>query len=334
MMASPIDPILKTDLAGVALRNPVILAAGTAGYLDEFQDVLDLGRVGAVIGKSITRAAREGHETWRIIESDAGMLNAVGLANMGLEAWQRDLAPTIQARASKIGLVPFGSISGFSIEDYVSVAAGMDGVLGIEAVEINVSCPNVHTGTSFGESPEMLRELVGELRRVMTRTRMIVKVSPLVFGPMLEIARAAIEGQGVPGGPNGRPGADVLCVSNTMPAMAIDVQTRRPRLSHVTGGLSGPAIHPIAVRLVRMVYTEVARDAGVPIVGLGGVMKWEHAAEFVLAGATAVGMGTALFVDPRSPIKVAKGLAAWAERQGVKSIAELVGAMDEAKPGH
>lgn len=331
MASGATDPILRTDLAGLTLRNPVILAAGTAGYLDEFQDAVDLGKVGAVIGKSITRSPREGHETWRIIESDSGMLNAVGLANMGVEAWARDLAPSIPTRAARIGMTPFGSISGFSIDEYVEVARVMDGVPGLGAAEINVSCPNVHTGTSFGESPELLRDLVGALRGVMTRTRMIVKISPLVFGPLMEVARAAIEGRGVEGGPNGRPGADVLCVSNTMPAMAIDVETRRPRLSNVTGGLSGPAIHPIAVRLVHQVYTGVARDAGVPIIGLGGVLKWEHAAEFILAGATAVGMGTAMFVDPRSPIQVAKGLSAWARRQGAGSVGELVGKMASSK---
>ncbi len=328
MARAATDLILKSDLAGISLRNPVILAAGTAGYLDEFQDALDLGSVGAAIGKSITARPRDGHETWRIIESDAGMLNAVGLANMGVEAWSRDLAPTIATRAARIGMTPFGSISGFSIDEYVEVARAMDRVEGLPAIEINVSCPNVHTGTSFGESPELLRDLVGALRGVMTRTRMIVKISPLVFGPLVEISRAAIEGRGVPGGPGNRPGADILCVSNTMPAMAIDVRTRKPRLSNVTGGLSGPAIHPIAVRLVHQVYTGIARDAGVPIIGLGGVLKWEHAAEFILAGATAVGMGTALFVDPRSPINVARGLAAWAASQGVSSVAELVGRVE------
>ena len=331
MSRGPTDPILRTDLAGIPLRNPVILAAGTAGYLDEFQDALDLGKVGAAIGKSITAKPRDGHETWRIIESDAGMLNAVGLANMGVEAWSRDLAPTIAPRAAAIGLLPFGSISGFSIDEYAEVARAMDAVEALPAIEINVSCPNVHTGSSFGETPDLLRDLVGTLRAAMTRTRMIVKISPLVFGPLVEIARAAIEGRGVPGGPGNRPGADILCVSNTMPAMAIDVRTRRPRLSNVTGGLSGPAIHPIAVRLVHHVYTSVARDASVPIIGLGGVLKWQHAAEFILAGASAVGMGTALFVDPRSPIKVARGLAKWAASQGAANISELVGRVETSR---
>ncbi|MBX3317060.1 MAG: dihydroorotate dehydrogenase [Phycisphaeraceae bacterium] len=325
MAKGPTDPILRTDLAGLTLRNPVILAAGTAGYLDEFQDALNLARVGAVIGKSITRLPRDGHETWRIIESDSGMLNAVGLANMGLDAWTRDLAPSIAHRAAAIGLTPFGSISGFSIEDYLAVADAMNKAEGLPAVEINVSCPNVHTGTSFGESPDMLRDLIAELRATLTAKRMIVKLSPLVFGPMLDIARAAIEARARPGGPNNTPGADILCISNTMPAMAIDVESRKPRLSNTTGGLSGPAIHPIAVRLIHIVYKEVAKPAGIPIIGLGGVLRWQHAAEFILAGATAVGMGTALFVDPRSPIKVASGLADWARRQGASNIGELVG---------
>lgn len=320
------DPILRTDLAGLTLRNPVILAAGTAGYLDEFHDVINLGRVGAAIGKSITRLPREGHDTWRIIESDAGMLNAVGLANMGLDAWSKDLAPTIATRAASISLTPFGSISGFSIDDYVAVADAMNTTEGLAAVEINVSCPNVHTGTSFGESPDMLRDLIAALRATLTAKPMIVKLSPLVFGPMLDIARAAIEARATPGGPNNRPGADILCISNTMPAMAIDVESRKPRLSNTTGGLSGPAVHPVAVRLVHMVYKDIAKPASVPIIGLGGVLRWQHAAEFILAGATAVGMGTALFIDPQSPIKVAKGLAAWTKRQRVSSIAELVGA--------
>ncbi len=319
------DPILRTDLAGLTLRNPVILAAGTAGYLDEFHDVINLGRVGAAIGKSITRLPRDGHDTWRIIESDAGMLNAVGLANMGLDAWTRDLAPTIATRAALIGLTPIGSISGFSINDYVAVADAMNRTQGLAAVEINVSCPNVHTGTSFGESPDMLRDLIAALRATLTAKPMIVKLSPLVFGPMLEVARAAIEARAAPGGPNNRPGADILCISNTMPAMAIDVESRKPRLSNTTGGLSGPAIHPVAVRLVHMVYRDIAMPAGVPIIGLGGVLRWQHAAEFILAGASAVGLGTALFVDPRSPLKVSQGLAAWVRRQRVQSIAELVG---------
>jgi dihydroorotate dehydrogenase (NAD+) catalytic subunit len=320
---------LATNLAGIALKSPVILAAGTAGYIDEMAGVLDLSRVGAVVTKSITAAPREGNNTWRIIESRAGMLNAIGLANMGIEAFIRDEAPRIaQART-----VVIGSIAGFSIEDYVGVAAAMNGIDAMPAVELNVSCPNVHGGTEFGVDPAALRELVGAVRSVLTAKRLFIKLSPIVMGApggtIVDVARAAIEGGGIGGGPDGRPGADGLCIANTIPAMAIDVATRKPRLANVTGGLSGPAVHPVAVKLVHEVYRKVARGAGIPIVGIGGVMTWEDAAEFILVGASAVEMGTALFVDPALPGKVVRGLGEWAARQGAGSIAELVGTLRE-----
>lgn len=315
--------ILATNLAGLRLRNPVILAAGTCGYLDEMSDVIDLSRVGGVVTKSITRLARDGNATWRIIETRSGMMNAIGLANVGAEAFARDIAP----RAAAVPTSVIGSIAGFSLDDYVAVAAAMDDVDAIEAVEVNVSCPNVHGGTEFGSEPRALSELVRALRPVLSRVRMLVKLSPIATGPISikEIARAAIESGAQPGGPNSRPGADALCISNTMPAMAIDVGTRRPRLANVTGGLSGPALHPIAVKLVHDCYRGIAKESGTPIVGIGGVLRWEDAAEFVLAGASAVQMGTSLFVDPRSPIKVVRGLEKWVRRQGAASIGELVG---------
>lgn len=328
--------VTMTSLAGLSLRNPVILAAGTAGYLDEMADVLDLSRVGAVVTKSITAQPREGNPTWRIIESRAGggMLNAIGLANVGVDHFVEHFAP-------RIGQVPatvIGSIAGFSIDDYVRVAAAMNEIEAMPAVELNVSCPNVRGGVEFGLDPAALRELVREVRRVLTRKRLFVKLSPIAVGepPMAEIARAAIEpggttavdGAGAVFGPNSRPGADGLCISNTVPAMAIDVETRKPRLANTTGGLSGPAIHPIAVKLVYEVYRKVAKQTSTPIVGLGGVLRWEDAAEFILAGASAVEMGTALFVDPKSPGHVASGLEKWARRQGAANIADLVGRLE------
>ncbi|MCC6951962.1 MAG: dihydroorotate dehydrogenase [Phycisphaerales bacterium] len=320
MTASPV----ATTLAGLPLRTPVLLAAGTAGTLTEMADALDLSRVGAVVTKSITRLPRDGNATWRILPVDAGMLNAIGLANVGLDAFMRDYAP----RASGVPTTVIGSISGFSIEDFVEVAAGMDAVESIPAVEINVSCPNVKHNTEFGSDPPLLAELVREVRRVLTRTRLFVKLSPIANGPLklADVARAAIEpGASQPTGPNQRPGCDALCVANTMPAMAIDVETRLPRLANVTGGLSGPAIHPIAVKLVHDVYRAVARDTRTPIVGIGGVLKWHHAAEFILAGANAVQVGTGLFADPSCPISIAKGLESWVRRQGVANVGELVG---------
>lgn len=322
--------ILRTNLAGLELSNPVMLAAGTAGYLDEMGDVLDLRRIGAVVTKSITAKPRDGNATWRIIESRGAMMNAVGLANMGVDAFMRDLAP----RAASVPTKVVGSISGFSIDEYVAVAAAMDGVDAIEAVEINVSCPNVHLGVEFGSEPRLLAELIGAIRPVLTRTRLFVKLSPIAAGRpgIVPIARAAVEPHSAgistqPAGPNQRPGADAVCLANTMPAMAIDVRTRKPRLSNITGGLSGPAIHPIAVKLVHDVYRGFARETGTPLIGIGGVLHWEDAAEFILAGATAVEMGTALFVDPRSPLAVVKGLEAWVRDQGAASVGELVGAV-------
>lgn len=332
MAKSTDDEILATDLCGLRLRTPVLLAAGTAGTLDEMGDALDLSRVGGVVTKSITPLARDGNATWRVLPVEGGMLNAVGLANVGLDAFLRDYAP----RVERVPTTIIGSISGFSVEDFVRVAAGMAGVPAIRAVELNVSCPNVKHGTEFGSDPGLLAELVREVRAVLPATRLFVKLSPIAMGPVKlpTIARAAVEPPGgTPGGPNQRPGADALCVCNTISAMAIDVRTRRPRLANVTGGLSGPALHPIAVKLVHDVYRELARDTGTPIIGLGGVVRWEHAAEFVLAGATAVEIGTGLFADPRAPISVARGLAAWAKSLGAARVQDLVGTVDLSPSG-
>ncbi len=343
------DSPLATNLAGIELRNPVILAAGTAGVLDEMRDVLDLGRVGAVTTKSITLNPREGNNTWRILPSRAGMLNAVGLANPGLDGFLNGYAPRARAMPCRV----FVSVAGFSIDDFARVAANVDafaadsgggvggggGVAGavgasggsdvapsapggaagagvFQAIELNVSCPNVHTGTEFGASPQALTELLTSVRPLVKACKVWVKLSPMMPN-MVGVARAAIDA-----------GADGLTIGNTMPAMAIDVEKRKPSLSNITGGLSGPALHPVAVRLVHEVYRKVAKDAGVPIIAAGGVMRWEDAAEFILAGARAVQMGTALYADPRSPYGVCDGLQKWVKRQGCSSISELVGALE------
>ncbi len=313
--------ILTTDLAGVLLRNPVMLAAGTAGLMDELgapAGPLDLSRVGAVVTKSITREPREGNATCRIIEHRAGMLNAIGLANPGIDHFERHTLP----RGAAVPTVVVASVAGFSVDDYVRVAAVLDewADRGIRAIELNVSCPNVHTGTEFGSTPGLMREVAAAVRVVVTRAKLFVKLSPATCD-IVGVARAAVEA-----------GVDGLTISNTMPAMAIDVRTRRPRLANVTGGLSGPGLHPVAVRLVHEVYRKVARDArgegkGVPIIGAGGVMSWADAAEFILAGASAVQMGTALFADPRSPLRVVRGLEKWVRSQPCSGVRELVGAV-------
>jgi dihydroorotate dehydrogenase (NAD+) catalytic subunit len=314
---NPLDPTLRVTIAGIPLRSPVILAAGTAGYIDEMADTLNLSRVGAVVTKSITGEPREGNPTWRIIEhpSANAMLNAIGLANVGIDRFITEYGPRIAGMPTAV----IGSIAGSSVEEYTRVAAGMAGLPGLAGVELNVSCPNVHGGCEFGVDAGALKELITAVRSTLAAKGLLVKLSPIAVGTpgvnMTSIARAAIDA-----------GAQGLCIANTVPAMAIDVETRRPRLANVTGGLSGPAVHPIAVKLVHDVYRGVARDAGVPIIGIGGVLRWEDAAEFVLAGASAVEIGTALFADPRSPLRITDGLARWVRRQGAAGLGELVGA--------
>lgn len=325
-MSSP-TPSLATNLAGLALRNPVILAAGTAGYLDEMSDVLDLAGVGAVVTKSITPLPREGNATWRILPAEAGMLNAIGLANIGIDEFVSAVAPRISSVPTRV----IASVAGYSIDDYVRVAAAMDDVESIHAVELNVSCPNVHGGCEFGADPALLRQLIAAVRPVLAHSLLFVKLSPVAVAVagigIADLVRAAVDTPSPPSGPNSRPGADAVCLANTTPAMAIDVETREPKLANVTGGLSGPAVHPIAIKLVHDAYRKVCKDTQTPIVGIGGVLRWDHAAEFILAGATAVQVGTGLFVDPRSPLKIAKGLSRWVARQGKANISELIGSV-------
>jgi dihydroorotate dehydrogenase (NAD+) catalytic subunit len=307
---------MSVNIAGVVLRNPLIAAAGTCGYIEELPEVLDPSSLGAIVTKSITRQPREGNAPWRIVDLPRapGMLNAIGLANVGLDRFISEKLPA----AVKAQTVIIGSVAGGSIDEYVAVASAFDQSGLLPAVELNVSCPNTADGLQFGEHPEKLSDLLAEVKPALKRSKMIVKLSPNV-GDIVTMARAAIDA-----------GADALTLINTVSAMAIDVETRRPRLSRGSGGLSGPAIHPIAVRMVHEVYRAVARGAGVPIIGLGGVMAWDDAAELVLAGASAVGLGTALFVDPTLPCSIARGLEKWVARHGASSIHELVGQVREA----
>lgn len=311
-MPHPADPSLRTSIAGIELASPVVLAAGTAGLLDEMADALDLARVGAVVTKSITREPREGNPTWRVVPLEVGMLNAIGLANPGIDAFMADHAH----RIAHVPTTVIGSVAGNTIDDYAHVASALNAIDTMPAVELNVSCPNVHGGTEFGTDPGALRELIAAVLDELTETKLFVKLSPIAVGSpsMSDIARVAIDA-----------GADALCLANTVPAMAIDVDTRAPRLANTTGGLSGPAVHPIAVKLVHDVYRNVAREAGVPLIGIGGVSGWRDAAEFILAGATAVEIGTISFANPCAAIKINQGLAKWAASEPSKSVSALVG---------
>lgn len=312
-MAPIPDPKLRVDLAGIELSSPVILAAGTAGVLDEMSEQLDLARVGGLVTKSITPEPRDGNKAWRVWPTKVGMLNAIGLANPGIDAFMREHA----SRAGGLPCAVIGSIAGFSVEDYTRVAAAFDACDGIAGAELNVSCPNVHGGVEFGAEPGLLGELVSAVRVELKSTKLLVKLPPVTTPAphsIVDLARSAIEA-----------GADALCLCNTTPAMAIDVRTRKPALGNRTGGLSGPAVHAQAVKIVYDVHRLVAREAGVPIVGIGGVTGWKDAAELILAGASAVEVGTALFADPRAPIKIARGLSKWVRSQGAANISELVG---------
>ncbi|MEL7483280.1 MAG: dihydroorotate dehydrogenase [Planctomycetota bacterium] len=306
------DPRLAIDLAGLKLASPLILAAGTAGYADELADAFDLSILGAVTTKSITKEPREGNPTWRIVPSKAGMLNAIGLANPGIDRFMDDIVP----RLERVPTTVIGSVAGNAIEDYAAVCARMEPIAALPAVELNVSCPNVHGGTEFGVDPNALSDLVRACRAELTSTKLIVKLSPIAVGRpgIVEVATAAVEA-----------GADALTVANTVPAMGINVNTREPVLSNVTGGLSGPAVHAIAVKLVHDVHRALPNT---PILGLGGVMDWDDAAEFVLAGATAIGIGTALFANPRQPKRLLRELSRWLDAQNAQSINDVRGGVE------
>lgn len=303
---------LSTSLAGLTLANPTLTCSGTCGYAFEYQDFLELSTLGGFVTKSITREERKGNAPARIVETRAGMLNAIGLANVGLRRFLQEKVPLLE----KMPCPVIVNVAGHSLDDYTETVAAMNPLPVVRAVELNVSCPNVKDGLTFGTHPGRLKELTRAVKQVLPGKPLIVKLSPNVED-ICATAAAAIEG-----------GADVLSLVNTFTAMSIDVWKKRPRLANATGGLSGPAIKPIAVYLVSRVYRQVARDAGVPLIGMGGVQTWSDAAEFILAGASAVAVGTALFVDPATPTRLCEGLRDWCEKLGVKRLAELVGALE------
>jgi dihydroorotate dehydrogenase (NAD+) catalytic subunit len=304
-------PDLSVQIAGLSLNNPTMTCSGTCGYAFEYADFMDLSRLGAFVTKSITREERKGNEPTRIVETRAGMLNAIGLANVGLRRFLDEKVPLLE----KMPCPVIANVAGHSFDDYIETVAAMHPLGCVKAVELNVSCPNVKDGLTFGTHPGRLKELVGEVKKVLSTKPLIVKLSPNVED-VTQTAKAAIEG-----------GADVLSLINTFTAMSVDVYKRRPRLANVTGGLSGPAIKPVALHMVSRVYRNVARHAGVPIIGMGGIQSWQDAVEFILAGATAIGIGTALFVDPATPNKIVDGLNEYLKKVGVDRLTDLVGAL-------
>ena len=300
---------MQVTLGNTTLRNPVVLAAGTCGVMGEIKDAINLKNIGAIITKSITQEPRIGNDPVRIATLKGGMLNAIGLANEGVDSFIKNQS----TKAAALNTTVIGSIAGDCIDAYVSVANAMNSVDGIELVEVNVSCPNTSDGLEFGGCPKRLATLLTEVKQVLTNKGMIVKLSAAP-GDIRPHAASAIHS-----------GADALTLINTIPSLAIDVETKRTKISRGVGGASGAMIHPVAVRVVHDVYRDVAKDANIPIIGTGGTMHWKDAAEFILAGASAVGIGTASFVNPSIAPNIANKLTDWVARQGCKSISELVG---------
>ncbi|HEY4328652.1 MAG TPA: dihydroorotate dehydrogenase, partial [Phycisphaerae bacterium] len=255
-------------------------------------------------------------ESIRVIETRAGMLNAIGLANIGLEVFLRDKIPLLK----KMAVPVIVNVPGWSTEDYVDVSAALDQQEIIGGIELNVSCPNVKKGMMFGTDPVRLFELVSAVKKVVHRCELIVKLSPNV-ADVAETAKAAIDG-----------GATCLSLVNTFTAMVVDIEKQRPMLANATGGLSGPAIKPIAVFMTHRVYTEVAKKHNIPIIGMGGIQRWQDAVEFLLAGATGLAVGTALFLDPNIPIKILDGLKTYLVRKGHNSVTEIIGALKPPAP--
>ena len=301
-------PDMRVTLAGIELANPVIAASGTFGYGIEFEEIVSLERIGGIVTKGISLEPMAGHPPPRIIQTAAGMLNAIGLQNVGVEEFvERKLPPMSRYPGCKL----FVNVFGHTVGEYIQVIERLNEADGIAGYELNVSCPNVQTGgLAFGADAGELEYLVGRARTASTRP-LIVKLSPNVtsISHMAKIAADA--------------GADAVSLTNTFLATSIDVETRRPRLSNITGGLSGPAIKPIALR---MVY-ETASAVTIPIIGMGGIVTPEDAVEFMLAGATAVQVGTASFADPRAVERLARGLESWCRAHQQERVASLTGAL-------
>ena len=302
-------PDMRVRLAGIELANPVIAASGTFGYGIEFEEIVALEGIGGFVTKGISLQPMAGHAAPRIVQTAAGMLNAIGLQNVGVEEFiERKLPPLRRYPKCKVIVNVFG----YTVSEYLQVIERLNDAEGIAAYELNVSCPNVHAGGMvFGSDPGSLEYLVHRAKSSAKRP-LIVKLSPNVTSVsyMAKIAENS--------------GADAVSLTNTFLAMAIDVETRRPRLTNITGGLSGPAIKPIALR---MVY-ETAATVNIPVIGLGGIVTPEDAVEFLIAGATAVQVGTASYADPRATERLAQGLESWCRGQYVQKVSSLTRTLD------
>jgi len=301
----PAGPDLSVYIAGIKLKNPVLTASGTFGYGEEFAEFIDLSMLGGVIVKGISLKPIVGNPPPRIWETPSGMLNAIGLENPGVDVFLSQKLPFLRKHDTAVIV----NIFGFSLEEYVGVAERLDGAKGISGLEVNISCPNVKAGgMAFGTDLKATFELLSAIRKA-TRLPLFAKLSPNVTD-VTEFAGAARDA-----------GCDGLSLINTLLGMAIDVRCRRPRLANCTGGLSGPAVRPVAVRMV----WQVAKKVSLPIIGMGGIVTGEDALEFILAGASAVAVGTANFINPLATLEVLSGIENMMAEQGVSRIKDLIG---------
>lgn len=302
-----IKPKTAVNLAGVAMRNPVMTASGTCGYGREYRAFYDVNELGAIVVKGLTREPRLGNPVPRIAETPAGMLNAIGLQNPGLDVFIREEIPYFK----ELTVPVIVNISGSTVEDYQVLAAALDKAGGIAALEINISCPNVKKGgLAFGTDPDSAHAVVRAVRQE-TGLPVLTKLSPNVAS-ISDIAQS-VEAAG----------ADGISLINTLVGMAIDIKTRRPILGNIIGGLSGPAVKPVALRMV----WEVCRAVRIPVVGMGGISTAADAVEFLLAGATAIAVGTASFVNPAAPIEIIDGISRYLAENGIEDVNELIGSL-------
>jgi dihydroorotate dehydrogenase (NAD+) catalytic subunit len=298
---------LKVNIGKLELKNPVLTASGTFGYGSEFEDFLAIDTLGGIIVKGTTLEPREGNAYPRMAETPSGMLNAVGLQNKGVDAFIRDIYPNIKHYSTNIIV----NVSGSRLEDYVAVVEKLNDLEHIPAIELNISCPNVKTGgMAFGTSCASAAEITRAVRQACNKT-LIVKLSPNVTS-ITEIAKAVEDA-----------GADSVSLINTLLGMAIDAETQKPLLSTITGGLSGPCIKPVALRMV----WQVSKAVKIPVIGLGGIMSATDAIEFILAGATAIQVGTANFIDPAISTKIVAGIDDYCQRHKVASIKSLISSL-------
>jgi dihydroorotate dehydrogenase (NAD+) catalytic subunit len=298
---------LKVKLGTLEFKNPVLTASGTFGYGKEFTDFIDLGRLGGIVVKAVTGKNRDGNAYPRMAETPAGMLNSVGLQNKGVDHFVREIYPAIRDFNTQIIV----NVSGSTLEEYVEVAEKINALDKIPGIELNISCPNVkHGGMAFGTIPATATEVTRAVRDVYKKS-LIVKLSPNVTS-ITDMAKAVVDG-----------GADIISLINTLLGMSIDAESRKPILSTITGGLSGPAIKPVALRMV----WQVSRAVKVPVIGLGGIMNAADAIEFMLAGASAIQVGTANFIDPTVTIKIVDGIEDYLLRHKMSSVTELIGGM-------